>query len=1844
MLSFKGILVSIFLILELCSQSEANTRPRFKTQNASGAFVDGNLYNRLTVEGILESMELNADIGQLKCEDAEDDDAKLVYTGNGQTVTVESDGFVVLNRKLDKENSPVAVTDFSSPLRQTFRCTDSGGLFAEYTLTITITDTNDNAPVFSGAAAFSDRIREDSPIGTQLSLAINVTDRDQGANAEVDVTCYIGDPVEALSVKACEYFGVRTVQNGQGRYESKIYLKKKVDYEQDRSYLMTLLAKDRGVRVNGNLTQNNSTANIIIEVLDAQDSPPEFINIPVTVYVQENTPINTPLTTLISAQDQDDGSPRPVKIKLLSDPLGLFSIGETAQRSGQVFYSAPVLVKSQIDREVLNNIYTFTVEAVEMEGNVETNAKVNTTVTVNIQDVNDNKPVFTPSQFNVNLTEVEADSSAQNSQVPGLNIQVTDADEASNAEYDVRISSQTFPNTFRVFPEGRLIGSTTLNLVIENSRYLDYDQPNNRIHIIKIEATEVSGGKETSTATVTINLLDLNDNFPVFDNKMYNVSVREDKPVGSFLIKITATDGDQGSNGNISYSLRGTDLDIPHTTHISHHTGLYSRPHTTHISHHTGFRIDSTTGDVYLEKALDFEEQTEYPIIFVASDNGKPSRESTTQLSISVTDVNDVPPRFLQKSYSTYVFERSTSLQPPVIVQATDPENPAGRITYRIVDGNIGNAFRVDPNEGNITLTRLIDYDETVNRSGIVRLVVQASDIGVNGQSGLSTNITVTVNVQDENNHIPRFNPLSYNETISEIESIGRSIVQVIATDSDLGSNGEIRYSIDRGGLDNFEINPISGVITVSSRANFDYDAAKGYSVVIYATDRGSPPQTGTATVFITLTDANNKPPVIKEENYNRNVPDNAPIGTLVIKINATDTDSTSLIRYSLPTSLVRAKDKGGNDIYSYSPFDYRYAFIVDEVTGEVTTNLELSRDSAAEITFTIRANDTRSESGVQTANTEVTVTVLGTDISDIEFNPPWTKALPQYNFNILESREPGTIMTLTARDPACGNCILRNYVKIDEFNNNQMKTNYFTVNRTTGEVRLNDSTELDYEIVNERMFRIVVEGRSNNTRVATATVVVEVNDDNDNIPEFLPFGVFTVGETEAYPKTVGTLKATDKDSGSFGLIEYSLAGQRASDFFIFKDSGLIIVAQNTTLDFETKSEYNLQAIATDNPQYRFTTSEIRKQTSVPLKIQILDQNDNEPVFPEIMVKEFYTVESYPVGSEVGQVNAEDRDGGTNGVVNYFLTASNTAASPQYNAASLFRVNHITGIITTRGSLRGESVRSPFQLSIIARDLGNPQLSSMVNVLIHVSSGQLNDGSPFFSSPLVDQIVPVSENAAPDTDVIKVIARARTNGASIEYSFLTNSNPDYQKFDIDPFTGKITVTGDIDHELTPTLTLIVRATDNVTRNESYRLVNIKVTDENDNEPSFKPDQRYKACLNKQLPVPVEIELQEQLANETFVYRVVACDPDAYPSNRMEYFPEMSDNNTQCKTEMEKNDFIVARNGSIYTNKVLDREIQEVYLVCVRVQEVNTSSGRKKREVFNYDIMPNTTKVAYVEVKLTDLNDNRPIFPFRQLQHVLLSVPVSESVRQVTAIDKDAAPFNRVRYSIIDIRYFDKDENFALPGSFLINPDTGMISVGFPSYTDFSGRYFKINILAEDFYDSRLNDTAVIYVYIFDKTKSLKFVLDETPDTGINKASSIIDELNKYSSTSGNEFKLQQISYHTVSNGNTDVTKTDVCFVMVRDQSILTVQQGEEQVQSLVDYQSVLKKYNVMDTGSCYLASRSEDRINWRDLWWVLVAVAIFIFICCIILIIAIIILHRNYKRYMNTRKTYMVPQ
>uniref|UniRef100_A0A3Q3LYX4 Cadherin domain-containing protein n=1 Tax=Labrus bergylta TaxID=56723 RepID=A0A3Q3LYX4_9LABR len=260
-------------------------------------------------------------------------------------------------------------------------------------------------------------------------------------------------------------------------------------------------------------------------------------------------------------------------------------------------------------------------------------------------------------------------------------------------------------------------------------------------------------------------------------------------------------------------------------------------------------------GKLQTKKALDRETQSFYNLVITVNDLAPPPMTrftSTAQVSVILLDVNDCPPTFTSQKM-TYIQENTPV--DTVIFNAKAADADSGPNSYhRTIDGDV-------------RLVGELDREELSNYT----LTVVATD---KGEPPLSSTMDVTMMVLDVNDNTPSFSQNIYDIEIEENTLTGTDIIQVYASDADVGTNGQIRFSISGGNTNSdFRIDLVTGVISVAKQ--LDREARSSYSLVVQAADRGSSPRVDQATVNIVLLDVNDRSPEFELSPYTVNVREN---------------------------------------------------------------------------------------------------------------------------------------------------------------------------------------------------------------------------------------------------------------------------------------------------------------------------------------------------------------------------------------------------------------------------------------------------------------------------------------------------------------------------------------------------------------------------------------------------------------------------------------------------------------------------------------------------------------------------------------------------------------------------------------------------------------------------------------------------------------------------------------------------------------------------------------------------------------------------------------------------------
>jgi hypothetical protein len=610
---------------------------------------------------------------------------------------------------------------------------------------------------------------ETSKIGHVLNASpIIVIDRDKGTNAEVTLSCYREENEEVDS--PCDYFEVMTVKKSEGNYTAEIRLKKQLDYESRKSYVLTILARD-GSRENP--LQSNATVNI--NVIDSQDQPPVFHSEPYSVSLQENMEANA-MVLALNATDGDSGDPNDIIMTLEKEKFGYFKLLKSGKGQAQL-----TTTDKKIDREnqeILENggYYTFFVRATEVMKNHTLGESSVSPITIMIQDIDDNLAEFNQPKFTLTIPEnLEYDTA-----LPRLSIIVNDKDMGVNSRYNLTISNvRNADGVFDIFPKSGE-GRTQVIVKVKDPSRLDYDVENDDKRTFEFEIIATVNHLPVSSTFVLVKLEGINDNFPIFTKSNYRLRVEENSDIGMKIGETHATDRDVGKFGKLTYILRGFGAD--------------------------NFRTDVENGGIYVRKMLDYEHQKSYSLSLIARDGG--GRETNANIFIDIVDLNDNFPQFETNEYYRSVREGSRAFEPQLFVKAVDIDGATqgnGQISYSIESENSisGHVFSINNETGEVYISESgVHSSDTFD--GNYEMMICAEDFG---EPRLKNYTKLIVRVGSENQR-PIFQghfasshgssipgPATFLIEIPENSKPGSNLTMVQASDPD-GNDKLLRYRI----------------------------------------------------------------------------------------------------------------------------------------------------------------------------------------------------------------------------------------------------------------------------------------------------------------------------------------------------------------------------------------------------------------------------------------------------------------------------------------------------------------------------------------------------------------------------------------------------------------------------------------------------------------------------------------------------------------------------------------------------------------------------------------------------------------------------------------------------------------------------------------------------------------------------------------------------------------------------------------------------------------------------------------------------------------------------------------
>ena len=1302
-----------------------------------------------------------------------------------------------------------------------------------------------------------------------------------------------------------------------------------LDCELESNPRVIIVARDNGEPA------LSSTATLSIRIEDVNDNKPLFESSYYETKLSEDIPSGQCFLR-VKATDSDCGKNGEISYQL-EEHKDVFRIQDDGN----------LCLKGKVDRES-RDAYSLMAVAVDKGG-----LSASTLISINILDVNDNAPLFSPSSYKVHLGRDHSKSDS-----PILTVKAMDNDLGENGRIRYEISAGNSENLFSLNP-------TSGSLYFTGSRRLN--QPSYTLFIDAVDgAGKISGNQaqveimvgEDSLETYQYRFVIPEDISPYSEvgkisvpgaeefavigssNEAYftinpstgvvrtesrldyerhplviaNIRFRKDGTVHYVQAIVELTDVNDNApefvsrraiasvpenypTGKVIYVCKATDPDSGDDGKMT-----YS------IKKNSGddlFAVDSFSGAVSLAKSLDFETANEHKLIVEASDNGRPQLTSTMKLTINVHDVNDNPPEFSRPKYS-FSISKNLALNSPIgLVKATDKdERKNGRITYAIDDANFG----IFPNSGTIFLKQKL---VTSRQQATFRVI--AKDQGV---PSLKSYADVLILFADKNDLSPVFKEDSYKFSIEENAVIGSLVGIVQATDDDFGANGEVKYRI-RTPIETFSVDPESG--TIMTQDALDRETNDEYELVIEAVDQGSPSRSAQVVVKIVVEDVNDEAPILTSPSSKMiYVKSGGQSGSFVGKIAGEDKDLNDRIAYEIVG--------GSGSTY----------FMLDKWSGDLRLTRTIANVESLDLK--IAMTDTASNQ----AKVDIFVAVVNDEINTIKTSR---------NFEIVVDKSSagtkvGSLAPLLSNTEAQSS--LFKLVPDDQFP--------FYVDPLNGNV-----FSLSDNIPSEAAFMAKVSLESITGKRPPSTIELKIRKSkSDNEQLFKDPTYIEIAEDMPIGTEVHKINFV-QDQG----LKFELFDQVPSKSFDVEETGSITLVK--PLDYERDKTHVMTVRVVSK-------SSESGSTLLTVIVNVLDVNDNKP---EILTQSTLDVFSdTPLNKALMTVFAADDDSGDAGDVKYSITDGN------YDGA--FALDYNSGIL----KLIRPPTSSSYSLSIRAEDNGGSvKLSDQQD--LQVSVKRRDSDRPIFSKTEFNAEIKENLPAGQEVTVLSTNLRSLSNN---KFDLMIESD----MFAIDPYTGLISTKLPLDREESSFHLLVVGLKSQESGEPTdTAMVNVTVVDVNDNDPTFS-----NSC--KDLQVPENLE-------EKLLHTITAFDKDSDENGRLTYTLQDTLNAFRMDSET----------GALFAS-VLDRETRSSYDLVAIV----TDNGESRR----------TAKCEFT-ITVTDVNDNDPVFSqYIYSTSVKEDLPIGTEVLRVSATDPDYGANAKIRYSI------ENSTNW----SFAIDDETGSI--------------------------------------------------------------------------------------------------------------------------------------------------------------------------------------------------------
>ncbi|XP_026212880.1 protocadherin alpha-5-like isoform X7 [Anabas testudineus] len=545
-------------------------------------------------------------------------------------------------------------------------------------------------------------------------------------------------------------------------------------------------------------------------IVDINDNAPSF-RIPGIVLNVSESAFPGERFTLVKAFDADVGSNSVKGYKLSQNEYFTLDV----QNGGEPTMSAEIVLQKTLDREK-QAIIKLILTAAD-GGKPPKSGTLH--ITVNVQDVNDNIPIFDKPLYKATVPENTPHGTSV------ISVNARDLDEGLNGEIVYSVINHDSDNDVDKFAINPITGEITVKGELDHEK-------SNAVEI-RVQAKDKGSIPRASHCKVLVEITDVNDNLPEISvTSLVNV-VREDAPLNTMVGLITVRDNDADKNGVVQVRIVDS---VP-------------------------FNIKNTYKNHYslvVDGILDREQASHYNVTISATDEGDPPLSSTSVIIVHVSDVNDNAPQFKEPVINMFVKENSPVGAVIYTMTADDPDvDENAKVTFSVINNKnniIGSVLNINSETGDIVSLQSFNFEELKT----FQFKVQATDSGV---PPLSSNVTVNVFVLDENDNSPSIlAPYSEHGSVNS-ESIpysaeaGYFVAKIRAVDADSGYNALLSYHLSEPKGNNlFRIGTSTGEIRTKRRMS-DNDL-KSHPLVVLVSDNGEPSLSATVSIDVVVVES----------------------------------------------------------------------------------------------------------------------------------------------------------------------------------------------------------------------------------------------------------------------------------------------------------------------------------------------------------------------------------------------------------------------------------------------------------------------------------------------------------------------------------------------------------------------------------------------------------------------------------------------------------------------------------------------------------------------------------------------------------------------------------------------------------------------------------------------------------------------------------------------------------------------------------------------------------------------------------------------------------------------------